>query len=114
MVFPESSRVRPSFLGFHRFIEMLCRHTNTGVQQLYEASYVSECIVMNSHSLVESLVAGCLVGRTGGRTCLLISGFPLAPFANLAGLLSHVGKAEIRYCVGRFSLLRRMVAWGVG
>jgi hypothetical protein len=57
-------------------------HADTGVQQPYEVPYLSECIVMNSHSLIDPLV-----GERRG--------------------------AEIRCCVGRFSHLRRMVAWGV-
>jgi len=89
-------------------------HTAAVVEQPYEASYVSECIVMKLHSLIEPLVADCLIGSAGGRSCLLVSEFPLAPFAHLAGFLSHIGKAKIRCCVGKkFSYLRRRVAWGV-
>ena len=55
----------------------LCDHT-AGVQQLYEASYVSEYIVMNSRSLVEALVADCLIGRASGRICPLVSEFSVA------------------------------------
>jgi hypothetical protein len=100
------SRVRPSFLGFHRFMKELCDHT-AGVQQPYEDSCLFGCIVMNSHNLIEPLVAGCLIGGAGGRSCFLVSGFSVT---HLAGFLSSVGKTEIRCCAGKISYLRRMIA----
>ena len=36
-------------------------HADAGVQQPYEGSYLSECIAMNSYSLIDPLIAGCLV-----------------------------------------------------
>ena len=74
----ERKGVRPSFLGFHRFIERLCGHTDARVQELYEVSCLLGCIVMNSHNLIESLVTGCLIGGAGGKSCLLVSGFSVA------------------------------------
>jgi len=94
-------------------MKALCCHTDAGVQQPYKFPYLFERIVMNSGSLIDSLVAGCLIGRAGIKACLLTSEFPLAPFANLDVSLAVCRKAEIRCCVGRFSYLRRMVAWGV-
>ena len=61
-------------------MKALCGHTDAGVQQPYEFPYLFERTVMNSRSLIDSLVAGCLIGSAGGRSCLLVSGFP---FANL-------------------------------
>jgi len=57
-------RVRPSFLGFHRLMKALRDHADAGVQQPYGVPYLSEYMVMNSHSLIDPLVAGCLVGDT--------------------------------------------------
>jgi len=56
----------------------LCDHADAGVEQPYEVSYLSECIAMNSHSLIEPLVADCPIGSAGGRSCLLVSGFLVA------------------------------------
>jgi len=39
-------------------------HADAGVQQPYGVPYLSEYMVMNSHSLIDPLVAGCLVGDT--------------------------------------------------
>jgi len=86
-------------------MEELRDHAHTGVEQPYEVPYLSKCIVMNLHSLVDPLV-----GERQGRSYLVVSGFP---FGRLAGLLSHVGKVDIRRCVGRFSHLRCIVTWGL-
>jgi hypothetical protein len=78
----------------------LCDHTAAAVQQPYEVSYLSECIVMNSHSLIEPLVADCLIGSAGGRSCLLVSGFLVAnldvsrAFCRMSGRLIFVAAWE--------------------
>jgi len=43
-------------------VKALRDHADARVQQPYEVPYLSECIVMNSHSLIDPLVAGCFVG----------------------------------------------------
>jgi len=53
--------VRPSFLGFHRFMKALRDYADAGVQQPYEVLYLSECVRVNVNSLVDLLVARSFV-----------------------------------------------------
>ena len=74
--------VRPSFLGFHRFMKALRDYADAGVQQPYEVPYLSERVLVNVNGLVRSLRAAlswipenslARFGRAASRSFLGIS-----------------------------------------